>query len=129
MPAGRPRHPPQSGIEYLAQLEAEIGRIGTGRIATVMGRYYAMDRDNRWERVEKAYNAMACGEGEQRASAREAVETSYSAGVHDEFVVPAVIAEHGAPAATIRDGDGFIFFNFRSDRAREITRALALDGL
>jgi 2,3-bisphosphoglycerate-independent phosphoglycerate mutase len=120
--------PPQSGIEYLAQLEAEIGRIGTGRIATVMGRYYAMDRDNRWERVEKAYNAMVCGEGEQRASAREAIEASYGAGVHDEFVVPAVIAEHGAPVAMIRDGDGFICFNFRSDRAREITRALAIDG-
>ncbi len=71
---------------------------------------------------------MVCGEGEQRASAREAVEASYSAGVHDEFVVPAVIADNGAPVATIRDGDGFIFFNFRSDRAREITRALALDG-
>ena len=69
--------PPQSGVDYLAQLETEISRIGVGRIATVMGRYYAMDRDNRWERVEKAYNAMVCGEGEQRASAREAIEASY----------------------------------------------------
>ena len=120
--------PPQSGIEYLAQLETELGRIGSGRIATVMGRYYAMDRDNRWDRVEKAYNALVCGEGERHASAREAIEASYGAGVFDEFVLPAVIAEHGAPVATIRDGDGFIFFNFRSDRAREITRALALDG-
>jgi 2,3-bisphosphoglycerate-independent phosphoglycerate mutase len=115
--------PPQSGIEYLAQLEAEIARIGVGTIATVMGRYYAMDRDNRWDRVEKAYNAIVCGEGESRASAKEAIEQSYAAGVHDEFVMPVVVADN----ATLNDGDGFIFFNFRSDRAREITRALALD--
>ncbi len=116
--------PPQSGIEYLAQLEAEIARIGVGKIATVMGRYYAMDRDNRWDRVEKAYNAMVSGEGAPCASAQEAIEQSYAAGVHDEFVLPAVVAEN----ATLDSGDGFILFNFRSDRAREITRALALDG-
>lgn len=116
--------PPQSGVEYLAQLETEIARIGVGKIATVMGRYYAMDRDNRWERVEQAYNAIVCGEGETRASAKGAIERSYAAGVHDEFMLPAVVAENG----TLNDGDGFIFFNFRSDRAREITRALALDG-
>jgi 2,3-bisphosphoglycerate-independent phosphoglycerate mutase len=116
--------PPQSGIEYLAQLEAEIERIGCGKIATVMGRYYAMDRDNRWERVEKAYNAIVCGTGESRTSANEAIEQSYAVGIHDEFVIPAVVAE----GATLNDGDGFIFFNFRSDRAREITRALALEG-
>lgn len=116
--------PPQSGADYLAQLEKEIERIGIGTIATVMGRYYAMDRDNRWERVEKAYNAIVCGEGEPRPSAKVAIEQSYVAGVHDEFVVPAVVAEN----ATLNDGDGFIFFNFRSDRAREITRALALDA-
>jgi len=120
--------PPQSGAGYLEQLEAEISRIGCGKIATVMGRYYAMDRDNRWDRVEKAYNAMICGEGEQRASSKEAIQQSYAAGVHDEFAVPAVITENGAPVGTVRDGDGFIFFNFRSDRAREITRAIALDG-
>lgn len=120
--------PPQSGIEYLRQLEEEIARIGIGRIATVTGRYYAMDRDNRWERVEQAYNAMVCGQGESFASAKEAIERSYSAGVHDEFVLPSVIAEHGEPVGTVRDGDGFIFFNFRSDRAREITRALALNN-
>ncbi|MDD5287300.1 MAG: 2,3-bisphosphoglycerate-independent phosphoglycerate mutase, partial [Desulfuromonadaceae bacterium] len=116
--------PPQSGIEYLAELEAEIARIGIGKIATVMGRYYAMDRDNRWERVEQAYNAIVCGEGEFRGSAKEAIEQSYAAGVNDEFVVPVVVAK----SATLNDGDGFIFFNFRSDRAREITRAIALDG-
>ncbi|HXE95410.1 MAG TPA: 2,3-bisphosphoglycerate-independent phosphoglycerate mutase [Dongiaceae bacterium] len=115
--------PPQSGADYLAQLEAEIARIGVGKIATVMGRYYAMDRDNRWDRVEKAYNAIVCGEGEKRASAKEAITQSYAAGVHDEFVVPVVVAAN----ATLNDGDGFIFFNFRSDRAREITRAIALD--
>jgi len=120
--------PPQSGAEYLAQLEGEIRRIGCGRIATVMGRYYAMDRDNRWDRVEKAYNAMVLGEGEHRTSAADAIQASYGAGVNDEFVVPAVIMADGSPVGTVRDGDGFIFFNFRSDRAREITRALALDG-
>lgn len=120
--------PPQSGADYLAQLEEQITRIGVGRIATVMGRYHAMDRDNRWERVEQAYNALVCGEGQECVSAREAIQMSYAAGVHDEFVVPAVIVADGAPVGTVRDGDGFIFFNFRSDRAREITRAIALDG-
>ncbi len=121
--------PPQSGIDYLAQLEEEIGRTGCGKIATVMGRYYAMDRDNRWERVEKAYDAMICGRAEQQAAtAREAIESSYAAGVNDEFVLPTVMMDQGSPVATVRDGDGFIFFNFRSDRAREITRAIALDG-
>jgi len=85
--------PPQSGIRYLAQLEEEIRRIGTGAIATVMGRYYAMDRDNRWERVAKAWNAMVPGLGEQSASALEAIEQSYAAGLHDEFVLPTVICK------------------------------------
>lgn len=119
--------PPQSGVDYLAQLEAEIERIGIGRIATVMGRYYAMDRDNRWDRVENAYNAMVYGLGELRDSSKDAIEQSYAAKINDEFVVPTVICEQGAPIGQLRDGDGFIFFNFRSDRAREITRALALD--
>ncbi|MBK5273881.1 MAG: 2,3-bisphosphoglycerate-independent phosphoglycerate mutase [Desulfuromonadales bacterium] len=120
--------PPQSGIDYLAQLEAEIARIGVGKIATVMGRYYAMDRDNRWERVEKAYNAMVHGLGELCVSSKNAIEQSYASKIYDEFVVPAVICEQGAPVGQVQDGDGFIFFNFRSDRAREITRALALEG-
>ncbi|RII28798.1 MAG: 2,3-bisphosphoglycerate-independent phosphoglycerate mutase [Geobacter sp.] len=118
--------PPKSGADYLAQLEAEIRRIGAGKIATVTGRYYAMDRDNRWDRVEQAYNAIVRGRGEQRASAAEAIEASYAAGVTDEFVVPSVITADGKPVGTLRDGDGLIYFNFRSDRAREITRALAL---
>jgi len=120
--------PPQSGAEYMAQLEAEIARIGCGKIATLMGRYYAMDRDNRWERVEKAYNAMVHGLGELCVSAKDAIEQSYASKIYDEFVGPAVICEQGAPVGQVRDADGFIFFNFRSDRAREITRALALDG-
>jgi 2,3-bisphosphoglycerate-independent phosphoglycerate mutase len=119
--------PPQSGADYLAQLETELGRIGAGRIATVMGRYYAMDRDNRWDRVEKAFNAMVLGQGECRTSSADAIDQSYAAGVHDEFVIPCVICADGAPVGPVRDGDGFIFFNFRSDRAREISRALALD--
>jgi len=119
--------PPQSGAGYLAQLEGELARIGIGRIATVMGRYYAMDRDNRWDRVEQAYNALVCGEGQRFATGREAIEQSYSAGVYDEFVHPSVITDNGEPVAALRDGDAFIFFNFRSDRAREITRAIALE--
>jgi 2,3-bisphosphoglycerate-independent phosphoglycerate mutase len=119
--------PPQSGSDYLAELEQELARIGVGKIATVMGRYYAMDRDNRWDRVEKAYDAIVAGKGECHVSAKEAIAASYAAGVHDEFVVPCVICAAGAPVGPVRDNDGFIFFNFRSDRAREITRALALD--
>ena len=119
--------PPQSGIEYLAQLESEIRRIGSGTIATVMGRFYAMDRDNRWERVAKAWSAMVMGQGNQRTSALEAIEQSYATGVHDEFVLPTVICKNGRPVATINDGDAVIFFNFRSDRAREITRALTFE--
>ncbi len=119
--------PPQSGSEYLAQLETEITRIGVGRIATVMGRYYAMDRDTRWDRVEKAYNAIVHGLGELCVSSKDAIEQSYDSKIYDEFVVPTVICEQGAPVGQLLDGDGFIFFNFRSDRAREITRAIALE--
>jgi 2,3-bisphosphoglycerate-independent phosphoglycerate mutase len=116
--------PPKSGVEYLAQLEKKIAEIGMGKIATVMGRYYAMDRDNRWERVERAYAAMVSGEGAAFASAAEIITGSYGAGVDDEFVLPSVIMADGAPVGRVMDGDGFIFFNFRSDRAREITRTL-----
>ncbi|HWI40232.1 MAG TPA: 2,3-bisphosphoglycerate-independent phosphoglycerate mutase, partial [Verrucomicrobiae bacterium] len=116
--------PPQSGAEYIAGLEAEILKIGVGKIATVIGRYYAMDRDNRWERVEKAYAAMVYGEGEKTGGADQAIDMSYAGEITDEFVVPAVISGTGSVPGAIRDGDGFIFFNFRSDRAREITRAL-----
>ncbi|HEU0264281.1 MAG TPA: 2,3-bisphosphoglycerate-independent phosphoglycerate mutase [Geobacterales bacterium] len=117
--------PPSSGATYLSALEEEIRHIGVGRIATVIGRFYAMDRDNRWERVAKAYDAMVLGSGNQATSAAEAIATSYAAGVTDEFVVPTVIMDQGKPVGTLANGDGVIFFNFRSDRAREITRALS----
>jgi 2,3-bisphosphoglycerate-independent phosphoglycerate mutase len=110
--------PPQSGLGYVKQLEAVLAESGVGKIATVMGRYYAMDRDNRWDRVEKAWQAIVLGQGVPADSATSAVESSYSAGVNDEFVVPAVTAEAG-----VHDGDAVIFFNFRPDRAREIARA------
>lgn len=110
--------PPQSGLGYVTELTDESQRIGVGRIATVMGRFYAMDRDNRWDRVEKAWQAMALGEGVPADGALEAIEASYDAGVTDEHVVPAVVAP-----ARLEDGDALIFFNFRPDRAREITRA------
>ncbi|MGE5528919.1 MAG: 2,3-bisphosphoglycerate-independent phosphoglycerate mutase [Patescibacteria group bacterium] len=115
--------PPQSALAYLAELEAKCAEIGAGRIATVSGRYYAMDRDKRWDRVEKAFLAMVEGKGEEAANAREAVEKAYAGGITDEFVLPTVITEGGKPVVVIRPGDGVIFFNFRPDRAREITRA------
>ena len=118
--------PPKSGIDYLRQLEGELTRIGVGRIATLMGRYYAMDRDNRWERIQKAYAAMVPGKGRMGRSACSALESAYGEGETDEFVLPTVITEdRGVPVGCIADGDGVIFFNFRADRAREITRALA----
>ena len=112
--------PPSSGKSYVEQLQAEIQKLGVGQIATVMGRYYAMDRDKRWDRVQKAYDAIACGEGTFEADAAEAVQKSYDAGVTDEFVVPVVCVKN----AQVRDNDSIIFFNFRPDRAREITRAI-----
>jgi 2,3-bisphosphoglycerate-independent phosphoglycerate mutase len=112
--------PPSSGRGFLAGLEQRLQQLGAGRIATVTGRYWAMDRDNRWDRVERAYRAMVEGVGTPVASAEAAMEQAYAAGQTDEFVKPCII---GTPA-TIDDGDGVIFFNFRADRAREITRAL-----
>ncbi len=113
--------PPQSGQNYLAQLEDRLATIGLGRVATVIGRYYAMDRDNRWDRVERAYRAMTEGRGQRFASSAEAIAKSYGDGQTDEFVEPCVI-DHGSSSSTVDDGDGLIFFNFRADRAREITR-------
>lgn len=111
--------PPSSGAAFVQQLEDEIAKLGIGRIGTVSGRYYAMDRDKRWERVEKAYLAIACAKGEAAKGAVEAVQSSYAVQVTDEFVVPSVIGEYPG----MRDGDGVIFFNFRPDRARELTHA------
>lgn len=115
---------PATGLGFIQALEEKLQQLGTGKIATVQGRYYAMDRDNRWDRVEKAYRAMAEGIGEQAVDAVTAVRQSYDKGVTDEFVLPAIIqTADGAPTATIGNGDGVIFFNFRGDRAREITKA------
>ncbi len=119
--------PPASGKDFVQELTDKMAEIGIGEIATVMGRYYAMDRDNRWDRVELAYKAMVCGEGLTAESGVEAVENSYAEDKTDEFVVPTVIMKNGAPTAKIQDNDSIIFFNFRPDRAREITRAFCCD--
>jgi len=116
--------PPASGAGYLEKLQAFLGELGVGKVATVSGRYYAMDRDKRWERVEKAWRALVRGEGVMAEDAVEAVRRSYAQGVTDEFVVPVVIQEGGRPVATLQDGDSALFFNFRADRARQLTAAL-----
>ena len=115
--------PPSSGKGYLEQLDAKLKEIGCGKIATVMGRFYAMDRDNRFERVQRAYAALTYGEGMTAASGPEAMQMSYDRGDTDEFVQPTVILTDGKPTATIGQNDSVIFFNFRPDRAREISRA------
>ncbi len=119
--------PPASGKGYVEALEAKMAEIGVGKVATVMGRYYAMDRDNRWDRVELAYKAMVKGEGVVADSATGAIQDSYNNDKTDEFVLPAVVMENGAPVATIKDNDSIIFFNFRPDRAREITRTFCVE--
>ena len=112
--------PPSSGKGFVEQLQAKMQQLGIGQIATVMGRYYAMDRDKRWDRLQKAYDAIVCGQAPFAADGAEAVQASYDAGVTDEFMVPVVCAKD----AQLRDNDSVIFFNFRPDRAREITRTL-----
>ena len=116
--------PPASAEGYLAELEAKMSEKGVGKIATIMGRFYAMDRDKRWTRIQKAYDAMVKGEGEKASSASVAIENSYQKEVFDEFVVPTVICNNDKPVAKIEENDSVIFFNFRPDRAREITRAI-----
>jgi 2,3-bisphosphoglycerate-independent phosphoglycerate mutase len=120
--------PPRSGLGYIEELEIDLARMGAGRIATVSGRYYAMDRDQRWERVELAYAALTEGRGLPAASAAEAVRDAYESGENDEFVKPRVVIAHGQPSGLIGDGDAVLFFNFRADRARELTRALTEDN-
>ena len=112
--------PPTSGTEFIAALQQKIKELGLGQIATVSGRYYAMDRDNRWERVKLAYDAIVNGEGNKDPDPVAVMQKSYDAGVTDEFIVPTVVTE----GAGIKAGDSVIFFNFRPDRARELTRAL-----
>ncbi|MEK6189776.1 MAG: 2,3-bisphosphoglycerate-independent phosphoglycerate mutase [Carnobacterium alterfunditum] len=118
---------PDSGINYVKQLEEAIMEIGAGEIATVSGRFYAMDRDTRWERVEKAYNAIAHGEGVKASNALEAVQASYDKEKFDEFVMPTVIEKDGKPVTTLQDNDSIIFFNFRPDRAIQLSNAITDD--
>jgi len=117
--------PPASGEGYINELENKIAEKGVGKIATIAGRYYAMDRDKRWERLKKAYDAMVNGEGEKESSAIVAIEESYQKEIFDEFVVPTVITNvNNEPIAKIEGNDSVIFFNFRPDRARQITRSI-----
>ncbi len=119
--------PPASGIDYVRELVEEMKRIGVGEIASIHGRYYAMDRDNRWDREEKSWLALTRGEGNRASDPVEAMQASYDAGVTDEFVVPVVIEKDGAPTAVIKEHDTIVFFNFRPDRARQITRIFCAD--
>ncbi len=121
--------PPTSGKMFLAQVEEKASALQIGQIASIAGRYYAMDRDNRWERIEKAYRALVFGQGDTAHSAQEAIQNSYSKNVTDEFVVPTVILDdQNQPVGQIKDNDAAIFFNFRTDRPRELTKAIVLDN-
>src|SRR5207302_6331709 len=117
--------PPQSAVHYMTALQEAMQRQGIGVVATVMGRYYGMDRDQRWERTEKAYQAMVYGLGRDATDAVAAIERSYSENITDEFVVPVVLRRaDGAPVSPIQNGDVVICFNFRADRVRQMTSAL-----
>ena len=121
--------PPMSAFGYVDALQVKAGEIGCGRIASVIGRYYAMDRDKRWERTERAYQLLVNAKGERVIEAVAAIKQSYEHGISDEFVEPVVMQnEKGEPVATIQEGDSVIFFNFRPDRARQLTNALAVPG-
>lgn len=122
---------PDSALGYIRDTNAALEEIGVGKFASISGRYYAMDRDKRWERVEKAYNVIVNGQGPSFDSALAGVQASYDEKVYDEFVIPFVVEENGAPVATINDGDSVVFFNFRPDRAIQLATALtnpAFDG-
>ena len=110
---------PTSGKGFIEELLAKMDEIGVGKVASISGRYYAMDRDNRWDRVQKAYNAIVMGQGNEADNAIDAIDASYKEDVTDEFVVPTVIMENGAPVATLKENDSVIFYNFRPDRARD----------
>ena len=116
--------PPASAKDFVARLEDKMAEIGVGKVASLAGRYYAMDRDNNWDRVKEAYLSLTTGEGKSADNAVKALEESYAADVTDEFVVPTVITENGKPLSVVKPDDSVIFFNFRPDRAREITRAM-----
>ncbi|MBR2870106.1 MAG: 2,3-bisphosphoglycerate-independent phosphoglycerate mutase [Clostridia bacterium] len=116
---------PKSGAGFVADLQAEMDKLGYGKIASVCGRYYVMDRDNNWDRVEKAYDMLTLGNGVQALNAVDAIKESYEKGVTDEFMLPTNVVENGKPVALIEKGDSIIFFNFRPDRARQISRAIS----
>src|SRR5579883_2951651 len=117
--------PPESGIGYIEQLEHKLREIGAGKIASLAGRYYAMDRDKRWDRIERAFGAMVLGNGAKFQSATEAVRRSYERGITDEFIEPVTIVDsRNEPVGLIRDDDSVIFFNYRADRGRQMTEAL-----
>ena len=118
---------PRSAVGYAKETLETMKEVGAGEFASVSGRYYAMDRDKRWERIELAYNAMVKGEGNTSECIIDAIEKSYADDVNDEFIVPTVITKEGKPVATIKENDSVVFFNFRPDRARQITRAIAVD--
>ncbi len=120
--------PPRSGAGYMQELVKAIDQIGTGKVATVSGRYYAMDRDTRWDRVQVAWEALVEGKGEFGSDPLQAIEDAYARGETDEFIKPTVLLENDAPIATIADNDTIIFFNFRADRARELCRAFTESG-
>ena len=121
--------PPDSGKGYLAQIEAKMAEKGVGKIATIMGRFYAMDRDSRWDRVQRAYECLTQAKGGRAKSAQEAMQQSYDKKITDEFIEPVcIVDQNDQPLAKVEDGDGVIFFNFRGDRPREITRAFVDDA-
>jgi 2,3-bisphosphoglycerate-independent phosphoglycerate mutase len=115
-----------SGADFISELQQKIGEIGLGYIASMSGRYFAMDRDNRWDRIQKAYEAIALGTGQMTNDPMEALRASYAQEIYDEEFVPTVITTKGKPSATVKPGDACIFFNYRPDRAREITKAFVL---
>ncbi|MGH9584039.1 MAG: 2,3-bisphosphoglycerate-independent phosphoglycerate mutase, partial [Bryobacteraceae bacterium] len=122
--------PPESGAGYIEQVERSLRELGIGKIASVAGRYYAMDRDKRWDRIERAFGAMVLGNGARFRSAAEAVRSSYERGVTDEFIEPVTIVDEcSEPVGLIRDGDSVVMYNYRADRAREITLALTDSSL
>ncbi len=116
---------PTSGVSFIEEVQAEMDKLGYGKIASVCGRYYAMDRDNNWDREEKAYDMLTLGNGVQATNAAQALAESYEKGITDEFILPTNVVENGKPVALVEEGDSIISFNFRPDRARQITRAFS----
>ncbi len=119
---------PRSGLGFVAELEEQMAKT-TGKVASVCGRFYAMDRDKRWDRVKAAYDMLVEGKGAEFESAQDAIKASYAADVTDEFIKPVVVTEGGKPVATIEEGDAVIFYNFRNDRARELTAVLTQNDM